>query len=106
VDGRYEFYSLMQTEILNACCLCHSSRLSSFDAVVDLQRCDDCSFVFANPRPTLDELTTYYSKPSKYDGWLNALEERDRLWKRRLKKMQKTKKGGTLLDVGTGIGQF
>ncbi len=48
----------------------------------------------------------FYSKPSKYDCWLAEAEARDRLWKGRLRRLLRTRKHGSLLDVGTGIGQF
>lgn len=34
------------------------------------------------------------------------MEARDRLWTRRIRKMSQHQRAGTLLDVGTGIGQF
>jgi SAM-dependent methyltransferase len=48
----------------------------------------------------------FYSQPAKYDPWLAEERARDTLWKRRLKKMASTRRPGSLLDVGTGIGQF
>jgi ubiquinone/menaquinone biosynthesis C-methylase UbiE len=62
--------------------------------------------VFDNPRPTLEELAVFYSKPTKYDSWLDELPARDALWKRRLKNYLPHRAAGNLLDVGTGIGQF
>jgi len=62
--------------------------------------------VFANPRPTAAALAQYYSKPSKFDAWLDEESERNILWKRRLKIMNSWKKPGSLLDVGAGIGQL
>ncbi len=93
-------------EILTQCPVCKSSHFAVLDAVAGLDQCQPCSFVFANPRPSLSDLEHYYSKPSKYEDWLSNEAERDHLWRRRLKKMGKTKTQGTLLDVGTGIGQF
>jgi SAM-dependent methyltransferase len=62
--------------------------------------------VFDNPRPSAQELVAFYSKPSKYDSWLAEAESRDRLWKGRLRRLLRTRKLGSLLDVGAGIGQF
>jgi 2-polyprenyl-3-methyl-5-hydroxy-6-metoxy-1,4-benzoquinol methylase len=69
-------------------------------------QCGGCGYIFDNPRPTLDELVRFYSKPTKYDSWLNQLKARDRMWKRRLNRLRSTRRPGVLLDVGAGIGQF
>lgn len=42
----------------------------------------------------------------QYNEWLKELPARERLWKRRLGKMERFRKTGNLLDIGTGIGQF
>jgi 2-polyprenyl-3-methyl-5-hydroxy-6-metoxy-1,4-benzoquinol methylase len=42
----------------------------------------------------------------KYNHWLENLTIRESLWRRRLNNMRKWKKTGSLLDIGTGIGQF
>jgi SAM-dependent methyltransferase len=89
-----------------ACPACGDRRLGVLDAAAGLSACRACRFVFASPRPTLDALTEYYSAPAKYDGWLAEERERDALWRRRLRIIERYRKPGTLLDVGTGTGQF
>ena len=96
----------METDLLHTCSVCDSNLLDLIDADSNIVQCRSCGYVFDNPRPTLGELITFYSKKEKYDSWLKELGPRDRLWKRRLKKLQSTRKPGSLLDVGTGIGQF
>jgi 2-polyprenyl-3-methyl-5-hydroxy-6-metoxy-1,4-benzoquinol methylase len=96
----------METELLQHCKLCDSDSLGLLDPDCNIAQCRTCGYVFDNPRPTLKELISFYSRPGKYDSWLDELGPRNRLWKRRLKKLQSTKKPGSLLDVGTGIGQF
>ncbi len=96
----------METEFINECNLCKSKNIEMFDDRVGLYRCADCRYIFDNPRPTLKEIINYYSKGSKYDGWLSNLAPRKVLWQRRVKKMRKNIKKGTLLDVGCGIAQF
>jgi SAM-dependent methyltransferase len=96
----------MDTELLQQCKLCDSELLDLLDPDCDIVQCRNCGYVFDNPRPTLEALIRFYSKPGKYDSWLDELVPRDRLWKRRLGKLQSTRKPGSLLDVGTGIGQF
>jgi ubiquinone/menaquinone biosynthesis C-methylase UbiE len=96
----------MDTELLDLCNVCNGTALEPLDPGCNIARCRSCGYVFDNPRPTAEELAAFYSRPGKYDSWLHELDARERLWKRRLSKLQSTKKPGTLLDVGTGIGQF
>lgn len=93
-------------ETLSRCLLCDSERIQAADTAYNLCRCQACGFVFDNPRPTLQALVTFYSKPGKYDSWLEVEAPRDRLWKRRMRKLRKHAGRGSLLDVGTGTGQF
>jgi 2-polyprenyl-3-methyl-5-hydroxy-6-metoxy-1,4-benzoquinol methylase len=96
----------MECEVLHQCNLCNSAYLDVLDATCNIAQCRSCGYVFDNPRPTLQALIDFYSRPGKYDSWLEELEARERLWRRRLSKLRSTKKPGSLLDVGTGIGQF
>lgn len=96
----------MENELLHQCNLCGSTLLEVMDADCNIAKCCSCGYVFDNPRPTLQALIGFYSKPGKYDSWLEELEPRERLWQRRLNKIRSAKKPGSLLDVGTGIGQF
>ena len=96
----------METDLLHTCNVCDGNLLELIDSGSNIVQCRTCGYVFDNPRPTLGELITFYSKKEKYDSWLKELGPRERLWKRRLKKLQSTKKPGSLLDVGAGIGQF
>jgi 2-polyprenyl-3-methyl-5-hydroxy-6-metoxy-1,4-benzoquinol methylase len=96
----------METELLQQCKLCDSDMLGLLDPGSNIAQCRNCGYVFDNPRPTIKALISFYSKPGKYDSWLAELGPRDRLWKRRLAKLQSTMKPGSLLDVGAGIGQF
>lgn len=96
----------MNTEVIEKCNVCGSTILDVVDQDCNIARCADCGYIFDNPRPTQEELIRFYSRPTQYDSWLTELEERDRIWKRRVDKLRSTKKVGTLLDVGTGIGQF
>jgi ubiquinone/menaquinone biosynthesis C-methylase UbiE len=98
--------SIMKTELLQQCNVCHGNALDVVDADCNVVRCSTCGYIFDSPRPTLEELIVFYSRPTQYDSWLSALQVRDRLWKRRLSKLKATKKPGSVLDVGAGIGQF
>jgi SAM-dependent methyltransferase len=96
----------MKTEFLEQCNVCAGTLLDVVDRDCNIMRCPTCGYVFDNPRPTLEELVEFYSRPTKYDSWLSELPARDRLWKRRLNKLRSTRKPGSVLDVGAGIGQF
>ncbi len=71
-----------------------------------LSRCDRCGLIFDNPRPTPEVVLAYYNQADQYDSWLKDLDCRRRLWLRRIRKMRAHRSPGSLLDIGTGIGQF
>lgn len=93
-------------ETLKSCLLCGSTDLENAVPENRIMKCRACGFVFDNPRPSLDELIQFYSKEDKYDDWLKTEKGRDRAWRRRLRLVLKHRQGGSLLDVGAGIGQF
>ena len=96
----------MKMETLQACILCGGAAIRAADPEGRLAACGACGAVFDNPRPTLDEIVAFYSRPAQYDDWLASGPARDRLWRRRLAKMARRAKAGSLLDIGAGIGQF
>ena len=96
----------MKTELVERCNVCDGSTLEAVDPACNIAQCSACGFVFDNPRPAPEELVRFYSRPAQYDSWLEQLPLRQTMWERRLSKIQSTKKPGSLLDVGTGIGQF
>ena len=93
-------------ENLDFCTLCGHNQIQSLESSLNIVQCQKCGFVFDNPRPTQDEISNYYSQPGKYVNWLADEKEREDLWERRLQKMSPLIRGGVLLDVGAGIGQF
>jgi ubiquinone/menaquinone biosynthesis C-methylase UbiE len=76
------------------------------DSDFNFCRCDSCGYVFDSPRPSFTEISAFYSQAGKYDAWLKEERARDMLWKRRLKKLLQSGAKGSLLDIGTGYGQF
>jgi 2-polyprenyl-3-methyl-5-hydroxy-6-metoxy-1,4-benzoquinol methylase len=96
----------MKIEVVERCPLCDCSGLEPFDPMSSIVRCSDCGYIFDSPRPTAEEVAAFYSRPQQYDSWLTELGLRELMWKRRLSKLRSTRKPGTLLDVGAGIGQF
>lgn len=93
-------------ELVSSCSICHSDLLLQIDTNWNFCRCRGCGFVFDSPRPSADEIVAFYSQAGKYDSWLDEVAAREQLWKRRLKKLLPYSTPGSLLDIGTGIGQF
>ena len=93
-------------EIVMSCNVCRSDRIQKVDSEFNFCRCDSCGYVFDSPRPSFAQVSAFYSQTGKYDIWLKEERARDMLWKRRLKKLLPRSAGGSLLDIGAGIGQF
>lgn len=96
----------MELERLEQCMVCSSAEVAPLDAERCFGRCQRCGYTFDNPRPTTAEIIRFYSKPQKYQHWIDAERARDEMWKRRLRKLERARVSGALLDVGAGIGQF
>jgi SAM-dependent methyltransferase len=97
---------MLALETLTACPLCESSEVVHLDEAFRFDQCKSCGYIFDNPRPTQSAIAQHYSRPEQYDDWLRNFDAREKLWKRRLKKMLPDRAPGSLLDVGAGIGQF
>src|ERR1700683_4235695 len=95
----------MKTELLERCRVCGGGVLGVVEADCNLMPCRASGPTFDNPIPVLKELISFYSRPTRYNSWL-TLRARNRLWKRRLRKLQLTKMSPSAPDEGTGIGQF
>jgi 2-polyprenyl-3-methyl-5-hydroxy-6-metoxy-1,4-benzoquinol methylase len=96
----------IDTEVVLACNVCRSDRIQKVDSDFNFCRCDSCGYLFDSPRPSFTEISAFYSQAEKYDAWLKEEQARDMLWKRRLKKLLQSGAKGSLLDIGTGYGQF
>jgi 2-polyprenyl-3-methyl-5-hydroxy-6-metoxy-1,4-benzoquinol methylase len=96
----------METEKIDQCNVCNGSRILQIDNTIHLCKCAECGYIFDNPRSTVEAISEFYSKPTQYDDWLAELDARDGLWLRRIEKLKATKKEGTILNIGAGIGQF
>lgn len=76
--------------------------------------CNNCSFLFTNPRPLDDELNKYYasdnyiSHTNKGNSIINFLYKivRNYTLKNKLKLIKRLSKKRNLLDVGCGTGEF
>lgn len=96
----------MEQETLLACILCGDSGIEAADRENNLGRCRACGAVFESPRPSQQAIISFYSQPGQYGSWVEEERARNRLWRRRLAKLENHRKPGSLLDIGTGIGQF
>jgi 2-polyprenyl-3-methyl-5-hydroxy-6-metoxy-1,4-benzoquinol methylase len=70
-----------------------------------LWRCGDCGLIFAHPRPTEEEIGSFYES-SYYDPYLLARETDAVGHEAALDEIEKRTARGSLLDVGCGIGRF
>jgi SAM-dependent methyltransferase len=93
-------------ETLSQCGVCGSRTLVQIDQANRICRCGHCGYVFDNPRPTLRAIVAFYSQLGKYDSWLKEEECRSLHYRRRLEILKRHLSSGSLLDVGTGTGQF
>lgn len=89
-----------------SCNVCRSDCIQKLDPEFNFCRCHACGYVFDSPRPSAQEVASFYSQPAKYDSWLKEENTRDALWQRRLKKLLPHRVEGNLLDIGAGTGQF
>jgi len=95
-----------ELETLSRCGVCDGSTITSIDPANRICRCEQCGYVFDNPRPTLRAIVAFYSQLGKYDSWLKEEEDRSLHYRRRLEILKRHRSSGSLLDVGTGTGQF
>ena len=96
----------INTEVVLTCNVCRGDRIRKLDSDFNFCHCDSCGYIFDSPRPSFVEISAFYSQAGKYDDWLKEEHARDMLWKRRLKKLLRSGAKGSLLDIGTGYGQF
>jgi 2-polyprenyl-3-methyl-5-hydroxy-6-metoxy-1,4-benzoquinol methylase len=69
-------------------------------------QCESCSLIFVYPIPDKAELEEHYDT-AYYGEWLDEQKEpRIKMWKRRLKRLERFRPGGMLLDVGCAEGTF
>lgn len=93
-------------EVTNCNCCDESETIRVLDKENNLWICDNCGYIFDNPRPTVVAITDYYSDTENYDFWLEEEDGRDAMWRRRLSLSLPFVDKGKLLDIGTGTGQF
>ena len=112
------------SETLDACPLCANSTFSHFLTVkdylvthksFDLVTCNQCSFIFTNPRPSYQEISNYYqsedyiSHSDRSSGLMDTLYflARNFMLRRKFNWLkQYTQNKGPVLDYGCGTGAF
>ena len=76
-------------------------------------RCSQCGLIRQNPRPTSQTIGFYY--PANYEPYTIAIDDEPSTWHRwdrrygmskRLRAIERYKRGGRLLDVGCASGNF
>lgn len=110
-------------EKLDTCLVCGHNKFSTLFSCKDfvatnenfqLERCENCSFLFTNPRPTISEIGKYYqsdqyiSHAGKKKGLIYNLYDivRDFSIKQKLNLIKKYHSKGKLMDLGCGLGYF
>lgn len=113
----------MKQETIKYCIVCDSQNIVDQCICTDhfvsgekfsLSACDQCGFIFTNPRPTIDSIGPYYSSTEYVShsktktGFTNRLFHLARLYTIRYKKkiVNKYSSGKTILDYGCGTGEF
>ncbi len=99
----------LQMEDIN-CPLCEGSRGEPLhlEGSFRMVRCPSCQFVFLNPRPTDESLLSFYQhylpeERTSVECWAEMMKS---IFHRAATLLEKYKKDGRVLDVGTGFGFF
>jgi 2-polyprenyl-3-methyl-5-hydroxy-6-metoxy-1,4-benzoquinol methylase len=95
--------------MMRRCNLCGAGR---FEIIEDSEKpffvlkCSQCSLIFVDPVPDLASLATHYDK-DYYADWLgNQKTIRLKMWRKRLRGIERHAPKGRLLDVGCATGTF
>ncbi|HWZ58983.1 MAG TPA: hypothetical protein VNW46_08425 [Gemmatimonadaceae bacterium] len=62
----------MDVETLDRCDLCGRRQVDVLDRANNICACANCGYVFDGPRPTAAAITEFYSRPTKYNAWVDA----------------------------------
>lgn len=90
----------------NICGLNNTEIFQEAEPPFKVVKCKNCGLVYTNPQPDRKLIDEHYQE-KYYKEWIEKqMEKRIPMWKKRLKALNKYKKKGRLLDVGSGIGTF
>lgn len=90
------------------CNLCgqNNYKIVQLAGAYEVVKCKNCRLIYVNPQPEEAVLFNNYNQ-DYFAPWMKEqFAAREKMWKRRLKKIQTFKKTGKLLDVGCGTGLF
>lgn len=114
---------MMKMESIKQCLICNSSRFEAFLECTDyflskenftIVKCQECGFVFINPRPFPEELSRYYDSPDYIShsgtnkGLVNSIYKKVRKYthSKKVKLVTKFTNGKSILDIGCGSGEL
>lgn len=94
-----------QQKQFDACLICNHQKLISLTryAKAYLVQCDNCSFIFCNRIPSVDELVGHYNTYPRNENISPITLKR---YHELLDSFQEYRKTGNILDVGCGNGHF
>lgn len=110
-------------ERLTKCPLCKSGHFLNHIEITDyavtkesflLSKCTECSLLFTNPRPTIEEIAPYYDFPEYYSHqdksknltqWIYQ-KVRNYSISKKIKLIEEYEEEGKLLDYGCGTGEL
>ena len=97
---------LPKLDVVSQCDICGGGVLRTCDPVANIVECAACRYRFVNPRPAQLEIAEAYSEPNFYEPWLASEIGREKMWRKRLRRLPRLPAGSRVLDVGAGIGTF
>jgi 2-polyprenyl-3-methyl-5-hydroxy-6-metoxy-1,4-benzoquinol methylase len=92
----------------NISCLVCDSHACGYYGIVNekcLCRCSNCGLIFANPRPSAEQIQAFYQS-TYYDPYLATEKSNAAAFEATLDEIEKRTGRGRLLDVGCGVGLF
>lgn len=110
-------------DILNQCPVCHNKNLSLFKSIkdhfyskesFDLYQCDNCGFIFTNPRPEIGNLKMYYQSEEYLSHSKNQRNLTSIIYsiiknyslQKKYMIISKYHRSGKVLDIGCATGEF
>jgi len=87
-------------------CTSHETVIMEEGGRYKVLKCRGCGLVFIWPHPSAQKLAAEYDY-AYYAPWITTQAAwREKMWHRRLEKVEKSKKSGNLLDIGCGAPVF
>lgn len=94
-------------ERVTKCDLCGAHTAEVIDEKACVVKCLCCGFKYVDRRPTQVDVAENYDWSFEHClGWGQIIPEAITMYQRRYEFMQRFAKGGSLLDVGAGLGTF